>query len=129
MTSDSADRIVPLLLRLIAATKNGMLKWEAAEEAAFILSRPQGSATIRSIDGDGSPPYSFGLLNEEGLIIETLTEDPNFNNTWDTTLAEMYATARASALNLDAAIAKWLKDVRELEQKRGGAQFSDEPPF
>lgn len=112
--SSIEDKLIQLVELLAEQTDKGVLKWKRTDsEATFLLTRRQGSATIKSVDGDGRSPYEFALLNGNGEEVETLTEDRTENGPMDRPLRALYEAARASALDITPLLNAWLADVTE----------------
>jgi hypothetical protein len=121
MPDYTSGRLIALVRSLASATEGGALKWEETDrKSAFLLTRPQGTALIESVDDDGAHPYRLLLLDPEGTVIETLEEDRHSVEPWDRELENLYRLARVSAKNIDRAIDAWIDDLKKL---------SDEPPF
>jgi hypothetical protein len=101
------DRIVVLCEQLAAVTAQRRVRWELAGEDTFSWTRPEGSVEIQSRDRDGAPPFEVTVFNPKGdrveeLISELVGEDEPA--AWNDVLAELYRTARASALRADEII-------------------------
>ena len=121
--SDATSRLVSLVKSMLAATLADRLQWETTDaQGTFLVARPQGSATIRSVDGDGNAPFEFSILAQDGEVIERLKEDRHLEAPWDEDLSNLYDAARRSAYDIDSTIDKWVNDISNLER-------GDEPPF
>lgn len=110
------SRLTTLVSDLARATNEGMLTWVTSDiPGAFTLSRPQGTASIGSIDGDGTSPFEFVIFDVDGVEIESLRESLNIRQAWDDPLRQLFEAARASALNITDALDAWEADVQEFD--------------
>lgn len=70
------DKLVTLARRIQERTKEGSLRWEAtARENTFQVAFPGSVVQISSwLDSRGRGGYTLRVLNEEGMVLEEITD-------------------------------------------------------
>ncbi len=110
------NRLLTLMRDLASITHADRVKWTTTDRSqqSFSLSRPQGTVTVFSIDGDGTPPYGFVMYDPDGIQLEEILEDAHQSGTYDAALARLFQAARANALNITATLDAWTADLDKL---------------
>ena len=128
------ERVLDIAERLLALTTAGRQRWTAVaapEEAdddwqpnEFATRMEQGGAVVGSRAPDGRYPYSLTLYDLAGVEIGRLETGSDAESwlgdgradAWEVTLCDLYAAARDSAVDVDAALDGMLAEL----QRRGG---------
>jgi hypothetical protein len=100
-------RVVVLCERLAEATRAGDAEWNREGDDVFIWKEAHGSVAIGSRDKDGEPPYELVVANADGDRLDELTSqlvDGDRPAGWNEPLAELYRSARRSALKADQVV-------------------------
>ena len=112
------ERLVRIAERLLALTTEGKLRWQPAE-SGFSTRLASGSATVGAATAEGRYPYELRLQDgARGEVGRLVTGDDaelwlgdREADPWEATLHDLYAAARRSAVDADAAIAAMLDEL------------------
>jgi hypothetical protein len=133
MATYGENRLYELLRRLLLATEQGSasVEWhESDRNNAFHASIGGATVVIASDDNDGRYPYSLEILDEEGVLVDTLksgmyeNENGEYPCDWNEDLEALYDMARRSVTNIDGVLDGILNFLPELPPR-----YSDDPPF
>ena len=114
-----AEALRKLIDGLIAATRNGKVKWRTGyQDDAFEVERKAGVAMIRTRDADGAPPFVFELRSPGGYVLESLWSlDPEAGVTeWLEPLRALYSVAKRSALDVTTIARQFLDQLADDEE-------------
>lgn len=114
MRVDSQAQLVELCERLVAATLEQHLEWEAGETTAFTCTRRSGTILVKSVDGSGEPPFELAIFNTDGVKVESaLSESAGEERSasWNGAISNLYRAARRRALHGDRLVADLLADL------------------
>ena len=119
--------------RLLGLTAAGKQRWQAVarpddvdddwQPAEFGTRLEQGGATIASRRPEGRYPYSLTLYDLGGVEVGELETGSDAESwlgdgeadAWEITLRDLYAAARGSAVDVDAALDGMLEELRRRE--------------
>ncbi len=106
----ASPKLRELLQTLTRATFEGRANWnKGSRDDTFVWSGSNASVILLTKDNDGAAPYIVRLADAEGRIIESVATMPGGD---DTRIAgELYAAARADALDINATIEGLLDDL------------------
>jgi len=116
----SASRLPPILERLVERTEAEEIEWDvAAVPDGYAVTVGDVRFRVRSVSGDGQPPYVLEFLLSAPFSMPSVITGHNENV--DALLGQLYSVARRSAVGEVA-------DPFDLvEQALGLAQASDDP--
>jgi hypothetical protein len=116
MTNEQdSNQLTKLAERLVDGTRVKSIEWSLSEPEVYSWGTPDGSVTIASRDRDGEPPYELAIFNPENVKVDALKSDLLLGDVpapWNGLLADLYASARRSALRADDLIHALLSAVR-----------------
>lgn len=114
MRVDPQAQLVELCERLVAATIEQQVEWEAEEKTAFSCTRRSGTILVKSVDGSGEPPFELAIFNTDGAKVESaLSEwaDEERSASWNGAISNLYRAARRQALHGDRLLADLLAEL------------------
>jgi hypothetical protein len=111
-------QLVELCERLVTATIERQLEWEAGETTAFTCTRRSGTILVKSVDGSGEPPFELAIFNTDGVKVESVLSESageKWPASWNGAISNLYRAARRQALHADRLVADLLADLPRLE--------------
>jgi hypothetical protein len=114
MQVDPQAQLVELCERLLAATIEQQLEWEAGEKTAFTCTRRSGTISVRSVDGSGESPFELAIFNTDGVKVESVIADSaseERSSPWDGAVGNLYRSARRQALHADRLVADLIAEL------------------
>jgi hypothetical protein len=114
MRVDPQAQLIELCERLVAATVEQQLEWEAEEKTAFTCTRRSGTILVRSVDGSGEPPIELAIFNTDGVKVESVLSESageEGSASWNGAISNLYLAARREALHADRLVADLLADL------------------
>ncbi|MFF2605823.1 hypothetical protein [Arthrobacter koreensis] len=104
------EKLRKLVDTLVSRTKEGRANWSpGSRDDTFLWSTPSGSVVVFPEDHDDQPPWTVRILGSEGQILEQ--ESFSINDNGFKAVDELYALARANALDIDSTIDALLEDL------------------
>ncbi|HET9545850.1 MAG TPA: hypothetical protein VFO88_09750 [Gaiellaceae bacterium] len=100
-------RLIVLCERLAESTRAGAAEWDDEGNDRFLWRHAEGSVRVGARDGDGEPPYELTISNDREVRVEELESallGDDVPAPWNEPLADLYRTARRSALKADELI-------------------------
>lgn len=108
-TTPSFER---LLKKLTERTLAGIAAWSpGSRDDTFIWSGTSASVVLSTKDQDGVSPYVVRLVDNAGRIVEEELFANDSNQALIPLVRDLYAVARANALNIDGTIEGLLDDL------------------
>lgn len=126
-------RVQSIAEHLLGITKSGKQRWLAVapskdapqdwQPAEFATRLEQGGAAIESRKAEGRYPYKLSLFDLSGAEVGSLETGSDAESwlgdgeadAWEITLCDLYAAARGTAVDTDAALDGMLSEL----QRRG----------
>lgn len=111
--SGSGSQLQGIIKRLLELTQQGAIHWARGSRRSvepFSINLTESTIRLRSRDDDQAAPYLVQILNDEGILIETIqaeTEDEI------DMLSELYRLARREALRVDDVISSVLRELND----------------
>jgi hypothetical protein len=114
------DRILELVARLDHATQQGSVEWKTSDRrAAFEYSTSNASVVVATVDDDGTSPYIVEVYDDKGIVVDSLRTSQRVEGgkqvaqPWNVPVAELYDSARRSALNTNKVIDDLMRGLPE----------------
>lgn len=128
MTSPSLEN---LLSKLLEATKERKVQWvETANENDFRVAFGGGVIRVSCDERNTDAPYGVVLLNRSGKVIESVWPVEKFDSPLNFDLvADLYRTARSSALKVDELLKSMSKALDSGQMDRLPVDEDDDIPF
>ena len=101
------NRLIVLCERLAASTRAGAAEWDDEGNDTYLWRLAEGAVRVGARDGDGEPPYELTISNDREVRVEELESallGDDVPAPWNEPLADLYRTARRSALKADELI-------------------------
>ena len=127
------DRVLAIAARLLQLTTAELQRWQAVAPpedaepewmpAEFGTRMELGGAVISSRAPEGRYPYDFALYDLAGVEVGRLETGSDADSwfgdgeadAWEVVLQDLYAAARASAVDVDAALDGMLSELQRRE--------------
>ena len=109
------EKLLRLAQALYEKTKSGELSWETTpNEATFQASFPKYSILLQK-DGDD---VNLKICNEEGRVMEELTDEEAFQHFDRPILGELFEIARRGAMGVEEALDEILSNLESSRRAR-----------
>jgi hypothetical protein len=115
--SSLKERLIRLARNLLEKTGESAISWQPTDRPdAYLAPLRRGSVIIRTRDADGFAPFELGVLNSDGVEVESLaslSDSGATDRSVDIVLRPLHDLARRRAFTVDETIDGLIDELEE----------------